>query len=130
VVSNLACISYHEKGKNDVVQKGSIPALCQLLSDTVSDVREQVTLCLCSLAQINEGKNQILKEDATFGSIKKLLDDPSKDTRLNVVQLIANLAEHPVGREKAYSCLSTLKSLKDVEKTYIDATIEVINWKP
>lgn len=93
-------------------------------------MREQVTLCLCSLAQINDGKNQILQEDATFGSIKRLLDDHSANTKLNVVQLIANLAEHPIGREKAQSCLNTLKNLKEVDACYIEATIEVINWKP
>lgn len=53
VVSNLACISYNEKGKSDVVEKGAIPLLCQMLSDAVSEVREQTTLCLCSLSQIN-----------------------------------------------------------------------------
>lgn len=36
VVSNLACISYNEKGKKDVVDKGAIPLLCKLLGDAVS----------------------------------------------------------------------------------------------
>lgn len=88
-----------------------------------------MTLCLCSLSQINSGKNQII-DSGSFDYIVKLLSDPSKHIKLNTVQLIANLAEHPEGQRKAVACLPILKGITDVEKIYIDATIDVINWKP
>ena len=39
----------------------SIKKLCDKLEDPVSEVRESVTMALASLAQRNEGKNQVLQ---------------------------------------------------------------------
>ena len=56
-------------------------------------------MLLCSLAQLNQGKIEILAF-CPFENIVKLLDD-TPATVLNAVQLIANLAENPKGQQLA-----------------------------
>lgn len=57
VATNLAAISFKDRGKKQVVEKGGVAPLCKCLTDPISEVREAATLCLCSLSQINPGKN-------------------------------------------------------------------------
>lgn len=54
-----------------------------------------------------------------FEKIISLLSDPNKYIRLNIVQLIGSLAQHPEGRSKAQDCVKTLQKLTDVDKIYI-----------
>jgi len=48
--SNLASISYNMKGKEQTIEAGSIPHLCKMLHDEVSEVRTAATIALASLA--------------------------------------------------------------------------------
>ena len=77
---------------------------------------------------MNQGKIEILK-DCEFETIIMLLDDVSA-TCLNAVQLIANLAENPIGQEKSKPYLEKINSIKSIERMYVDATLDVINWEP
>lgn len=95
----LANISFNEVGKAAIVAKGHIKEITQYVNHHDKLVREAVSLLLCSLAQINQGKIEILAY-CPFPEIVKLLDDESP-TVLNAVQLIANLAENPRGRALA-----------------------------
>ncbi len=54
-------------------------------------VRRETCLLLCSLAQLNQGKIEILNF-CPFEAIVDRLHDSLADTVLNAVQLIANLA--------------------------------------
>ena len=47
--SNLASISFNMKGKEQTIESGSIPHLCQMLHDEVSEVRTAATQALASL---------------------------------------------------------------------------------
>lgn len=47
---NLGSISYNMKGKELIIEAGSIPFLCQMLHDDVSEVRTASTRSLASLA--------------------------------------------------------------------------------
>lgn len=58
------------------------------------------------------------------------LNDNISDTVLNTVQLIANLAENPIGREKGLKIAEKIEKINCVEKKYIQATLDVIRWKP
>jgi len=54
---------------------------------------------------------------------------------LNTIQLIASVAEHPLGRKKANICLEKLHTLADNPENafivpYIKGTIDVIQWVP
>jgi len=51
-------------------------------------------------------------------------------TVLNAVQLIANLAENPKGRELASKIEGKLDGIKSIERKYIDETLQVIRWRP
>lgn len=124
----LANISFNEEGKAAIVHKGHIKQISTCISDPTKSVREASTLLLCSLAQINQGKIEIL-DFCAFGEIEQLLaEDPP--TVLNAVQLIANLAEHPHGRELASEIEGKLDTIDNIERKYIDETLEVIRWKP
>ena len=92
----LANISFNEEGKAAIIGKGCIKEICKYVTHKNKFVRESSTLLLCSLAQLNQGKIEILAY-CPFENIVKLLSDENP-TVLNAVQLIANLAENPKGR--------------------------------
>ena len=73
-----------------IVLKGCIKEIVKYIGHKDKFVREAVALLLCSLAQLNQGKIEILMY-CGFEDICRLLDDESA-TVLNAVQLIANLA--------------------------------------
>ena len=81
---NLGSISYNSLGKEQTIDAQSIPPLCEMLTDKVSDVRTASTRSLASLAQQKEGKVQIYDLDK-LNEIIKLLYDKSDQTRLNTV---------------------------------------------
>ena len=81
---NLGSISYNSLGKEQTIDANSIPPLCEMLTDTVSDVRTASTRALASLAQQKEGKVQIYDLDK-LNEIIALLYDKSDQTRLNTV---------------------------------------------
>lgn len=71
-----------------------------MLDDTITNCRIAATRALASLAQLKEGKVEIHSIEGRLDRIIDLLDDPSEQLRLNIVQLIANVAEYPPCREK------------------------------
>jgi hypothetical protein len=86
-------------------------------------------LLLCSLAQLNQGKIEILNF-CPFEKIVDRLSDQLSDTVLNAVQLIANLAEHPLGRNESLKIIGKIEKINCIEKKYVNATLDVIRWKP
>ena len=60
---NIGSISYNQKGKQATIEAGSIPPLCEMLSDDVFEVRTSAVRALASLAQLKEGKIQIYDLD-------------------------------------------------------------------
>jgi hypothetical protein len=44
--------------------------------------------------------------------VEKLNDDPA--TVLNAIQLIANLAENPLGREKSLAVITKIENVKNI----------------
>lgn len=65
-----------------------------------------------------------------------LLNDEDEQTRLNIVQLIAAVAEYPPGREKFKECRAKLKDLIAAKEDYAlvsefaKIALEVIDWIP
>lgn len=55
---NLGSISFNEtaNGKQATIEANSIPPLCKMLSDNVSEVRTAASRALASLSQLKEGK--------------------------------------------------------------------------
>lgn len=47
---NLGSISYNSLGKETTIECGSIPPLCEMLTDSVTDVRTASTRALASLS--------------------------------------------------------------------------------
>lgn len=60
---NLGSISYNTTGKECAIEAMSIPPLCKMLTDSVSEVRMSAVRALTSLAQLKEGKIQIYDLD-------------------------------------------------------------------
>ena len=90
-----------------------------------------------SLSQFKEGKVQIYDYDKLNEIIALLDDGSSEQTRLNVVQLICNLAEYPPAKEKFIECIETLKKLHKSEaksmplvSKFAQKAVEIIEWKP
>ncbi len=64
-----------------------------------------------------------------------LLFDETEQIKLNIIQLITSVAEHPEGRKKAKASLPRLKELKNDPGNeflvpYIEFAIEIITWTP
>lgn len=64
-----------------------------------------------------------------------LLDHGDEQIKLNVVQLITSLAEHPVGRKECWRCLKTLQRFQNEAQfeyisPYAAQAIDVILWEP
>lgn len=57
----LANISFNEQGKAAIVSKGHIKELSKYITNPNKLVREADALLLCSLAQLNQGKIEILE---------------------------------------------------------------------
>lgn len=133
---NLGSISYNENGKEATILANSIPPLCVMLSDNVSEVRTAAVRALASLAQLKEGKVQIYDLDK-LNHIIELLYDIDEQTRLNTVQLIAAEAEYPPAREKFKQALDKLndmivkmKKAQPLVAHHAQVAIGVIEWKP
>lgn len=56
----LANISFNEEGKASIIAKGCIKEIAPYISSKDRLVREACSLLLCSLAQLNQGKIEIL----------------------------------------------------------------------
>ncbi len=56
---NLGSISYNHRGKEKTIEAKSIEPLCNMLFDSVSEVRTASTRALASLAQLKEGKIEV-----------------------------------------------------------------------
>lgn len=133
---NLGSVSFNEAGKEAAIEALSIPPLCHMLTDTVSEVRTSAVRALASLAQLKEGKIQIYDLDK-LDAIMALLYDLDAQTRLNTVQLIAAVAEYPPAREKFQSALVKLGDMRDKHEKahplvaeYAAKAVECINWTP
>ena len=131
---NLGSISYNAIGKEQTIEANSIPPLCNMLSDKVSEVRTAATRALASLAQYKDGKVQIYDLDK-LNEIIKLLSDFNEQTRLNTVQLICNVAEYPPAKEKFKECIPKLKDICQKEEDshplvarYAQQAIDIITW--
>ncbi|CAD8075607.1 unnamed protein product [Paramecium primaurelia] len=131
---NLACISYDSSGKLDVINQGCVLELCSRLLDDHNEVITNATMALASLAQHNECKFQMM-DNNKLDIVIKLLDHNDHQIKLNSVQLVTSLAEHPKGRKECYKCLPTLQNFStDTQYEYIRPyaiqAIEVIKWEP
>ncbi len=68
--------------------------------------------------------------------VKELLRSPNGDIRLNIIQLMANVAEHPKIRAELQECLPELKTMQEsaesgeLIKRFAKVTSDVITWKP
>ena len=123
-------------GKGLTIEAGSIPPLCEMLTDKVSQVRTAATRALASLAQYKDGKVQIYDLDK-LNEIINLLYDKNDQTRLNTVQLICSVGEYPPAKEKFKECLKKLEEIVKHEKDdyplvsrFAQSAIDIITWKP
>lgn len=131
---NLGSISYNERGKEYTIKAGSIKPLSEMLDNKSTKCRVAATRALASLAQLKEGKVEI-HELQKLDRIIELLDDASEQVRLNVVQLIANVSEYPLCREKFKECLKKLQDLEDDDNfplvaRFAEVAIKTITWIP
>lgn len=126
----LAGLSFLEAGKVKIIAEGCVALLCARLGDSSAQVRENTTLALASLAQMKQGKVEILE---SFGEIEEMLrSEKEEKILLNLIELVASLAEHPKGREKAKGCLKVLEELgcREYLKEYVADAVNVITWTP
>ena len=123
---------------------GVVLPLVNRLKDDDYKVIQAASMALCSLAQRNEAKFQVyttssssikIMDNNKLEDILKLLNHNNEDIKLNIVQLIASMAEHPKGRLMCHSCLETLNQIinngsDDYISIYAKQAIAVILWVP
>ena len=59
-LDNLAMASFNQKCKEIILEKGCVLKIIKFLTDEVLDVRTTAILALSSLAQLNDGKHQVI----------------------------------------------------------------------
>jgi chromatin segregation and condensation protein Rec8/ScpA/Scc1 (kleisin family) len=70
----LNAISFNEKGKNQIIQDGCVLKVCEKLRDSEENVRVAITFCLASLAQLKQGKVEML-DNNQFNTIWPMLNE-------------------------------------------------------
>lgn len=94
---NIGSLSFAYPGKKKTIEAGCVGVLGELLKDEVSAVRTVALRALASMTIEKSAKVQLIEGDY-LQAISKLLYDESMQTRLNVVQLMSNVAEHPLAK--------------------------------
>jgi hypothetical protein len=78
-------------------------------------------------------KVQLIEGDF-LQTISKLLNDDSMQTRLNIVQLMSNVAEHPLAKIEFQNNLEKLRQMVEedtmIVKKFTEKTIHVLTWTP
>ena len=130
---NLATLSFLPAGKKKVIEEGCVAPLSAQLFDDIVEVRGAALLALASLSIENDAKVQLI-EGQVLDRIMALLSDKSAQNRLNAIQLVSNVAEHPVAKVEFQSALNRLRDLIDSENEiiaqYAGKAIDAITWRP
>lgn len=130
---NLASLSFSYPGKSRVIDHNCVGPLADLMLSDVSEVRTAALLALASLTVEKAAKLELI-EGKYLMNIAELLRDPDSQTRLNAVQLIGNLAEHPVAKDQYQILISRLRDMEESDTELIsrfaNKAIGVITWKP
>lgn len=130
---NLASLSFSYPGKTRVIDHNCVGPLADLILSDVSEVRTAALLALASLTIEKAAKLELI-EGKYLMNISELLRDPDSQTRLNAVQLIGNLAEHPVAKDQYQIIISRLSEMEKTDTELIsrfaEKAIAVITWKP
>mmetsp|Transcript_20267 Transcript_20267/g.37848 ORF Transcript_20267/g.37848 Transcript_20267/m.37848 type:complete len:354 (-) Transcript_20267:4556-5617(-) len=131
---NLASISFSYPGKKHIIRHQCVIPLARLMFDEDSEVRTKALLALASLSIEKKAKVALIN-GGFLEIISELLTDPSSQSRLNAVQLISNVGEHPTAKEEFCKSLDLLHQMseedenEDVRK-FARISIEVLTWKP
>lgn len=98
-------------------------------------VRSSAVLALNSLAQLNNGKHQLIDNGYMDLVLEMLRNETDLEIQLNLIQLLSSLAEAPKGRKKGFEILERLKQFltcenKDIIAIYAQDAINIITWLP
>lgn len=131
---NLASVSFSYPGKKHVIRNQCVIPLARLMFDEDSEVRSKALLALASLSIELKAKVALIN-GGFLEIISELLTDPSDQSRLNGVQLIANVGEHPTAKEEFCKNLDLLHQMSEEDgstevRQFSKVAIEVLTWKP
>ncbi len=107
----------------------------KLQEESDQELLAHLTKALASLANKKKGKVEIM-ENGAIKRIKQLLKHPDPSIKLNVIQLMANIAEHPKIKAELQDCLAELNVISTHEgsseliKRFTKVAIDVITWLP
>jgi len=109
--------------------------LAELLWDEYLVIRTSTVLALNSLAQLNDGKHQLIDNGYMDLVLEMMWNETELEIQLNLIQLISSLAEAPKGRIKGYEILNRMEELltsdhKASLELYVKDAINIITWKP
>lgn len=131
---NLASISFSYPGKKHIIRHQCVIPLARLMFDEDSEVRTKALLALASLSIEKKAKVALIN-GGFLEIILELLTDSSSQSRLNAVQLISNVGEHPTAKEEFCKSLDLLHQMSeededDAVRRFAKVAIEVLTWKP
>eukprot|EP00730_Choanoeca_flexa_P006258 TRINITY_DN12119_c0_g2_i2.p2 TRINITY_DN12119_c0_g2~~TRINITY_DN12119_c0_g2_i2.p2 ORF type:complete len:349 (+),score=62.91 TRINITY_DN12119_c0_g2_i2:1831-2877(+) len=113
-------LSFARQGKQQAVDEGAIPAICDLLLHDQADIRAQACSALMSICITTRAKEVFAEQADGIRSLSSLLDDADESVRLAAIQAINVTAEMPACREAYQLLLPTLERLKSFEGTQLD----------
>jgi hypothetical protein len=137
VLINFGSLSLCEEGKRDCVEDGDlIKIIISFLKNDIdsSPILIYSTRFLNNVSILKRGKVEIFENDG-LETCMTILDKFTDDQLiLNILQIIANVAEEPRGRKKMCENLHRLEKYSQSDDSFIKSqtkiTKDIILWKP
>lgn len=128
-------LSVPAEGKLMAIECGIVPMQVSLLTDSEEKVRAASAAALMSLTIDNGAKTAAISANIC-SELPPLLEDSNSSEVLvaNVTKVVANLAEHPTGRQQLAGVVETLQKLcnSDVEmiSKHANSAVRILTWVP
>ncbi|VDD79132.1 unnamed protein product [Mesocestoides corti] len=126
-------LAVNNRGKQQAIEKETIPKLVNLLLDEDSEVRASAAGALAFISVITPGRYATLNANAIPNLLRCLLS-PNSRVRVNSLKALACIAEAPEGRRVLQTALQQIECMMDDEnagvRKHAKITADVIKWKP
>ncbi|KAL7065285.1 hypothetical protein AAHC03_05135 [Spirometra sp. Aus1] len=129
----ILMLTVNPRGRQQAIDKETIPALVGLLSDNDPDVKASAAGALAFTSVTTHGRYTAINADAIPNLLRLLVHSCSR-VRVNGLKAITCIAEAPEGRRILLDHVDNIKRLTEDEdagvRKHANIAVDVITWKP
>ncbi|BHF64923.1 Radial spoke head 14 [Sparganum proliferum] len=129
----ILMLTVNPRGRQQAIDKETIPALVGLLSDNDPDVKASAAGALAFTSVTTHGRYTAINADAIPNLLRLLVHSCSR-VRVNGLKAITCIAEAPEGRRILLDHVDNIKKLTEDEdagvRKHANIAVDVITWKP